>query len=330
MQAHPPFALTAFPVPTQDSYLISITPGRDGDLWFAEQGDFADVGGADGKIGRIQAFPPYAVTEFAVPSARPRPISVIMGPDNFLWFAEYCSPAQPNGTFGGANKIARMLPRPPYTITQFALPTPCAGPSSLAIGPDGNIWFVEIIANKIGRIEARPPYTITEYALPSGGNPIGITAGPDGNMWFTERPNSIGRLSPFRPDRLTLYPVLSQDSVLNAITTGPDRQLYFSEFLSNKLGRFSACDPRQMTEISLPPPVPPFGLDTPTRGPNALLAGRGDDMWFAEPNAGAIGRLNLRQLDAEQHRPGQFDGSGFDTDGCRHAGFGLLEGIFGD
>jgi len=66
-------------------------------------------------------------------------------------------------------------------------------PSSIAAGPDGNLWFT---ATGLGRIS--PTGTIT--MLP-GLNALallsGITAGPDGNMWFTE--SGLGRIGRIKP-----------------------------------------------------------------------------------------------------------------------------------
>src|SRR5260370_38993515 len=64
--------------------------------------------------------------------------------------------------------------------------------NDITTGPDGAIWFTEIIPNlqsltfvgKIGRIT--PAGQISEFPVPTRSNLLGITAGPDGNLWFTE------------------------------------------------------------------------------------------------------------------------------------------------
>ncbi len=70
-----------------------------------------------------------------------------------------------------------------------------AGLTSIALGPDGAMWFTERAANKIGRIA--PDGTITEYPVPSAdAGPADIVAGPDGAMWFTEHNGGrIGRIA---------------------------------------------------------------------------------------------------------------------------------------
>ena len=69
-------------------------------------------------------------------------------------------------------------------------------PAGITLGPDGNMWFVEIFTDKIGRMT--PSGVITEFALPTPVSaPNDIAAGSDGNLWFTEDVgNKIGRITP--------------------------------------------------------------------------------------------------------------------------------------
>jgi virginiamycin B lyase len=53
-------------------------------------------------------------------------------------------------------KIGRITPT--GVITEFAVPTGRPGekttsdPEGLMVGPDHNLWFVEVVGNKIGRV----------------------------------------------------------------------------------------------------------------------------------------------------------------------------------
>jgi streptogramin lyase len=73
-------------------------------------------------------------------------------------------------------------------ITEFTTGlTPNGGPSRIATGPDGNLWFTE--AANPGRIaRITPSGVITEFTtgLTPDSQPVGITAGPDDNVWFTQ------------------------------------------------------------------------------------------------------------------------------------------------
>ena len=49
----------------------------------------------------------------------------------------------------------------------------------IAAGPDGNLWFSDVVGNRIGRISTAG--TISEFPVPTANSqPLGITAGPDG------------------------------------------------------------------------------------------------------------------------------------------------------
>jgi len=107
---------------------------------------------------------------------------LVAGPDGALWFTE------DNG-----NHIGRITTA--GSITEFAVPTPSAGPNALAAGPDGALWFEETNARKFGRITTSGAFT--EYTLPNGfGGAAGIVTGPDGALWFTDPiSNAIGRIT---------------------------------------------------------------------------------------------------------------------------------------
>src|SRR3954447_7958314 len=78
---------------------------------------------------------------------------------------------------------------------EFPLPTAGSGPTAIAAGPDGNLWFTEATANRIGRIT--PNGVVTEFftGITSNAGLTDITTGPDGNLWFTESgpTDKIGR-----------------------------------------------------------------------------------------------------------------------------------------
>ncbi|MDQ5913717.1 MAG: virginiamycin lyase, partial [Patescibacteria group bacterium] len=65
----------------------------------------------------------------------------------------------------------------------YTPPSETTGVPSMALGPDGNMWFVKLNQDKIGKVT--PEGMITEYELTPGDGPLSIAAGPDGNMWFT-------------------------------------------------------------------------------------------------------------------------------------------------
>ena len=82
---------------------------------------------------------------------------------------------------------------PAGVVTEFPLSTSLAGPTSIAAGPDGNLWASLRDIQKIARITTDG--VVTEF--PSNGDTDGIFAGPDGNLWLGQiGVNKIGRMTP--------------------------------------------------------------------------------------------------------------------------------------
>src|SRR5437016_726392 len=108
------------------------------------------------------------------------------------------------------------------TITEYSVLTGGSEPYGITAGPDGNLWFTEIMASRIGRIT--PAGVTTEFALASGSEPTDITAGPDGNLWFAEfQGNNIGKITP--GGMVMEFPVPAGGSFPQGITAGPDGNL---------------------------------------------------------------------------------------------------------
>ena len=81
--------------------------------------------------------------------------------------------------------------------TEYPLPNPGSGPTTIALAPDGSAWFTEGQGNRIGRIN--PDGTgLKEFPLPNANSsPRIISLGSDGNMWFSEHTgNRMGRIAP--------------------------------------------------------------------------------------------------------------------------------------
>jgi virginiamycin B lyase len=89
---------------------------------------------------------------------------------------------------------------------EFSLPTPASGPTTIALAPDGTLWFTEQSGNRIGRM-APDGTAIKEFDLPNPASaPRIITIGPDNNFWFSEHEgNRIGRITP--GGQITEFPI---------------------------------------------------------------------------------------------------------------------------
>jgi hypothetical protein len=64
------------------------------------------------------------------------------------------------GAMGPANAAGAASTQSSGSIFELDLP-PGSGPESIALGPDGNLWFTEMAASKIGRIT--PSGAISEF-----------------------------------------------------------------------------------------------------------------------------------------------------------------------
>ncbi len=184
---------------------------------------------------------------------------------------------------------------------EYALPPSQFVPGTITAGPDGNLWFTEILQNvdgsvqasKIGRIT--PTGTLSEFSLPSADTlATVIITGPDGNLWFTAG-DKIARITPM--GKISEFPLPSANTLATDITTGPDGNLWFTE--QSKIGRMTLTG--KVSEFSLPFHQYPAGSN-PTKEPAgsaqgealAITAGSDGNLWFTEilQNGGSsIGRI---------------------------------------
>jgi streptogramin lyase len=276
--------LVVFPLLEPDSQPRFIVAGRDGKLWFSE----------NGSIGRIT--PQGAVKEFPL-SAGVSINGLAAGPDGNIWFTD------------GAGKVGRLSPQN-GTIKEFPLPTHHVTPGPIVAGPDGNLWFgasdvVDTssgvpmsLHREIGRITP-PNGAIKEFPLPTNTFPTtNLTVGPDGNIWFTDGSsygssfgdNEIGRITP--QGIVEEFLVLTSNAVPGAIVTGPDRNLWFVASLGSGLsnsswGEIGRITPaRNVTEFPLPNKPEPAAAS-----PSELTAGPDGNVWFVVGDEHTLGRI---------------------------------------
>jgi len=166
-------------------------------------------------------------------------------------------------------------------IQSFPLPNAASGPTTVAIAPDGRVWFTESQGNRIGRINPDGS-GLEEFPLPHADSaPRIIAQGGDGNMWFSEHTgNRIGRITP--DGVLTEFDIPTPASQPRAIALGADGNIWFGMFAAGKIGRITPQG--AITEFVIP---------TPDSGPRALAAGPDGAIWFAEFLANRIGRITM-------------------------------------
>jgi len=160
-----------FPLDNQDSGIIWLTAGPDGNVWFTQASHEAHASSYLGKIT-----PDGVITRITYNFPSAYPTNIILGPDGNMWFAD------------GSN-VARLTVD--FNITRFPdLSGKTVG--ALTGGPDGNVWFGGT-DGLLGRIT--PKGVVTEFPLPPSIEVRGIAAGPDGKLWFTESGSQIGTIT---------------------------------------------------------------------------------------------------------------------------------------
>ncbi|HEU4620281.1 MAG TPA: Virginiamycin B lyase [Gammaproteobacteria bacterium] len=165
------------------------------------------------------------------------------------------------------------------TVVSFPLPRPNSGPTTIALAPDGTVWFTLATANAIGRMDPDGG-GLVEFSLPHpNSSPRVIALGADGNLWFSEHAgNRIGRIAP--EGRVDEFEIPTPSSQPRAIALGADGNIWFGEFAGGKIGRITPAG--EITEFAIP---------TENSGPRALAAGPDGNIWFSEYKASRIGRV---------------------------------------
>jgi virginiamycin B lyase len=195
-----------------------IVAGPDGNLWFTLMNN--------NRIGRIT--PTGTINDYPGGPPGSQPARITVGPDlKELWFTEY-----------GIGQIGHFTPKSPAPgpVGSYATLSPGGGPSGITAGPDGALWFCEVLVNKIGRITTTG--SPNEYTVPTRdglGQRASIAVGPDGNLWFTEYTgNKIGRITP--TGTVKEFSISTKGSGPTAIVRGPDGKMWFTESDANQIG----------------------------------------------------------------------------------------------
>ena len=164
-------------------------------------------------------------------------------------------------------------------VTDFMMVSENAGPTTISIAPDGDIWYTLSSGNAIGRMSPDGA-ELVEYAIPTPDSwPRIIALGSDGNMWFSEHDSGkMGRISP--SGEITEYSLSSAYSQPRAIALGSDGNIWIGMFAAGKIGR--------ITPEGL---ITEFDMPTPNSGPRALSAGPDGNIWVSEFKAGKIARI---------------------------------------
>jgi virginiamycin B lyase len=173
--------------------------------------------------------------------------------------------------------VARIAPDGVVTVMTPRLYTEnLEADPSIAIGPEGAIWFTAPAEKTIDRLTAAGE--LTKFTLPNPqAEAAGITAGPDGNLWFTGRigireihglmspgKGIVGRITP--SGQVSEFATPTPVAGTGQIISGPEGALWFTEPWGSKVGRVTTAG--EITEFPVPGPRP-----------RTIVAGPEGDLW---------------------------------------------------
>jgi len=203
---------------------------------------------------------------------------------------------------------------PNFSLNEWNVPTPGAGPWGMTIDGLGKIWFTENVTNRIARFDPTNN-NFTEWSIPGGGNPRYvftrqlIFGGKNvTRVYFTEY--SSNKIAYFNSWNGTFYewqlPAGSNPVgiYVESNSTGPtdgNYRIWFTESGRDVIGLLAPAT-NQLTEWTLPgatstpgtPLLEPWGIYAQT-----ILSGQYHNetdryVYFTETANNAVGRLQVR------------------------------------
>ncbi len=213
----------------------SLVVGPDGNVWFTTRVNGIGRITSTGVVTMFSKGLPKNLTNSANTCALNCGVHhrLVLGPGGDLWFI-----------FDGLSGVGRITPAGTITIDSKGLPVNDYPYGTIAVGPDGNLWFPYLICSStqqgctnwshsgIGRITSSGAITLFSNGLPTGTFPRSLVAGPDGDMWFRDRVanlssrGTIGRITPSGVITLFSNGIPMGSEPIN-LTVGPDGNLWF-------------------------------------------------------------------------------------------------------
>ncbi|MBI3149406.1 MAG: hypothetical protein HYZ17_12925 [Betaproteobacteria bacterium] len=164
----------------------------------------------------------------------------------------------------------------------FAISTPHAYPTRIAIDKSNVVWFIQSNFHRIGSFHAGKN-AFAEYAPPTPKSfPSDLAVGADGRIWTVEsNANQLGVLNP-ASGSWQEYDIPTIESLPSRIAVDPQGRVWFTQFYGNKVGMF---DPRRETFKEFP-------IRTPASRPSGIVVDRKGTVWFLETQGNKLVKLN--------------------------------------
>ena len=207
------------------------------------------------------------LTVYKLPASLNYAEEIAAGPDGAMWFTQdaVLGPRSKELVLGRITTAGAISSRP--------LPLG-ARPISLAIGPDGLLWYASWAGAGGALLGRITPNDIRELPLPGMDLAWAALTGPDGALWFSAD-DRIGRLAADGSIAAS-YRVPDNEGVEH-IVSGPDGALWFA--LALRIGRIDTSGKLRIFRL----PV--------DRSPEDIVAGPDGALWFSGDGCGCIGRM---------------------------------------
>jgi virginiamycin B lyase len=259
-------------IPATGASVQALAQGASGEMWFVDNNS-GQISWLKNKGKR---------TEFKLVGNSPDLSNqMIESQDAAQWFAT------PSSGIGRITKSGQ--------ITIYNLQNNASQPTSLALGPDNEIWFAEWKGPNVGYVDTLGQVHEFAAGFGSNSNSFGIALGSDGRMWFCDPQNQ--RISAINTDGsgLTSYST-GLTGLPDTIVAGPDGNLYFGEF-NGAVGMITTSG--TITEYPLPITEENFPVLGITVGPD-------NNIWFANFDHAQVGMFKVqpdaRRAGALSHR----------------------------
>jgi virginiamycin B lyase len=307
----PAQSITEFPIPSDEADSWDLCLGPDGAIWFNEP--------IPNKLGRVDM--QGNITEFPTVGGA---YGCAAGPDGNIWFVggphigrmttsglvtmlpDLEDPAEATSVVAGSDgnlwvgliegRIARVTMAGVVTYFTLGYSTPLpgiGGPYSLALGPDGNVWYALPTLDVVGKIT--PDGAVTNYPT-LGLSPFAIGPGSDGELWFVGNGAVSGGVAARMTTQGNLQAFGATSNSAYGIGAGPDGEVWFAEGGTEKIGRVTPAG--VITEIDLPGPPARF-----TAGAYDVISGSDGNLWYVRRGENRIGRVTLAGQRQPVERP---------------------------
>jgi virginiamycin B lyase len=258
----------------------SIAAGPDQTMWIANAGPLHAPGPERFAIGRVDL-----AGRFRLYRTKGETYGIAVLPDGTAFATEpYRSRIARIGLDG--------------RVTEFPTPTPDAGPTAIAAGPDGNAWFAESAPGggaAVGRIT--PAGTIEEFPVPrlpyletTVAADVGpIVAGPGDRLWFT---TGLGVGSVTTDGDVVTF-ALPEPASPAGIAAGADGALWVTESALPRIDRLTSAG--ESVPLALPDDADGVSLAAAPDGAMYFTQSAAHTLWRATGDA--LERIDLQLVD---------------------------------